>query len=217
DGVLDQGQGLQAQEIHLQQPGTFHHGVVELGHIEVGILGRGHRYKVGDVAGGDDDPTGMDSRISKGSLQDPGQFESLSLQIVPLGYVQKLGYLLQIVTAELFLQFFLVQAEYLVQFGHIGDELCNAVGIPQGQVKDPCGVPDGGLGRHGTVGDDLGDLVGPVFLDHVFHDPATALIVEVDVDIGHGDPVRVEETLEQQVVFQGIDIGDAQTVGHNGT
>ena len=37
---------------------------------------------------------------------------------------------------------------------------------------------------------------------------------EVDVDVGHADAVGVEEALEQQVVGEGIEVGDAQQVGH---
>ena len=36
---------------------------------------------------------------------------------------------------------------------------------------------------------------------------------EIDVDVRHGDPFRVEESFEQQPVLQGIDISDLQAVG----
>jgi len=38
-------------------------------------------------------------------------------------------------------------------------------------------------------------------------------LVEVDVDVGHGDAIGVQEALEQQSVLQRIQFGDAQGVG----
>ena len=68
--------------------------------------------------------------------------------------------------------------------------------------------------RHGAEGDDLANRILAVALgdvgDHLF----TAFHAEVDVEIGHGDPFRVQQALEQQVVFQGIQFRDAEAVGH---
>ena len=38
---------------------------------------------------------------------------------------------------------------------------------------------------------------------------AAAIVVEVGIDIGQRDTVGVQETLEQQVVLQGVNLGDA--------
>ncbi len=46
-------------------------------------------------------------------------------------------------------------------------------------------------------------------LDHL----AAAAHAEVDVDVGHADALGIEEALEQQVVAQRVDVGDAQRVG----
>ncbi|MBB4941476.1 hypothetical protein FHR32_005853 [Streptosporangium album] len=40
----------------------------------------------------------------------------------------------------------------------------------------------------------------------------TPALVEVDVDVGHGDAVGVEEPLEDQAVRQRVEVGDAQRV-----
>ncbi len=37
---------------------------------------------------------------------------------------------------------------------------------------------------------------------------------EIDVDIRHGDALGIQETLKQEIIFQRVDIGNAQTVGH---
>ena len=54
----------------------------------------------------------------------------------------------------------------------------------------------------------------PYFVDHVLHHALAAVHREVDVDVGHRLAARVEEALEQQVVADRVDVGDAQRVGH---
>ena len=71
DRVLDDRQGLQAQEIHLQQASVFRHCVVELRARHRAVLGGRDRHEVGDVVWGDDDPAGVDARIPHAALQDP--------------------------------------------------------------------------------------------------------------------------------------------------
>ena len=79
----------------------------------------------------------------------------------------------------------------------------------------PAHVPDDGLGLHGAEGDDLADVVRSVLAGHIVDDLLPALVAEVDVQIGHADPLGVQKTLEQQAVFQGIQHGDAQGIGHD--
>ena len=56
-----------------------------------------------------------------------------------------------------------------------------------------------------------------VFFHHVFDYLFTAHIIEIHVDIGQGDTGGIEETLKQQVVFNRVDIGDAQAIGKRRT
>ena len=63
-GVLDDGEGLQPQEIHLEQARVFRHRVVELRAHHVAVLGRGYRNELGDVVWGDDDPASMDAGVA---------------------------------------------------------------------------------------------------------------------------------------------------------
>ena len=60
-------------------------------------------------------------------------------------------------------------------------------------------------------------LVRTVLADDVVNDFAAALVVEVDVDVRQADPVGVQEPFEQQVVRDGIDVRDADTVGNGRT
>ena len=102
--------------------------------------------------------------------------------------------------------------------GHVqreGDGLGHLIYGSVAHAHDPAHVPDDGLGLHGAEGDDLADVVAAVLPGHIVDDLLTALVAEVDVQIGHTDPLRVQKTLEQQTVFQGIQHGDAQGVGHD--
>ena len=49
----------------------------------------------------------------------------------------------------------------------------------------------------------------------VVDDLLTALIAEIDVEIGHTDALRVQETLEDEVVADGVDVSDAHAVGRD--
>ena len=94
-----------------------------------------------------------------------------------------------------------------------GHRLGDAVAHREGVAEDAAGVLDGLLGLDGAVGDDLGDPVGAVLLGDVPDRLATPALVEVDVDVGHGDALGVEEPLEEQAVLEGVELGDARGVG----
>ena len=59
----------------------------------------------------------------------------------------------------------------------------------------------------------MGHPIAPVLVGHVPDDLVAAVVGEVDVHVGHGDPLGVQESLEQEAVTHGIDVRDPQTVG----
>jgi hypothetical protein len=61
------------------------------------------------------------------------------------------------------------------------------------------------------------ETASAVFLAHVLDDPPAVVLAEVDVEVGHRHPLRVEEALEQQRVAQRIEVGDAERVGDQRT
>ena len=106
----------------------------------------------------------------------------------------------------------------LVQ-GHVqgeGHHAGHLVHVLVAHVHHPAHVPHHRLGRHGAEGDDLGHVVGAVAPGHVVDHLAPALVVEVDIQVGHGHPLRVQKAFKDQVIAQGIDLGDEQAVGHDG-
>ena len=53
-----------------------------------------------------------------------------------------------------------------------------------------------------------------ILVHHPAQHLASAVVVEVGIDIGEVHTVGVEETLEQQVVLERVYARNAQTVGH---
>ena len=96
---------------------------------------------------------------------------------------------------------------------HPGDP----VHVPVAHAHASADVPEGGLGGHGPEGDDLGDVVAAVPVDHVVQHLVPPVVLEVHVDVRHLLPLQVQEALEDQAVLQWVDVSDAQAVeGHAG-
>ncbi|MNS22864.1 hypothetical protein D3C72_546690 [compost metagenome] len=202
-GLGEHGQVAQAQEVHLEQA---HHLQVLLlvlrgDHAGVVLAGalQGHE-RVQRVAR-DHHTGGVDAGVADVALHLEGQRDQVVDLRVFLGLVEEVRALLSGVL------------ERDAQFGR--DELTELVGVGEGELQHAAGVLDGGLRAQRAEGDDLGDLVRAVLLLHVLDDFAAALDAEVHVDIGHAHALGVQEALEQQVVGQGVDVGDAEAVGHD--
>ena len=56
-----------------------------------------------------------------------------------------------------------------------------------------------------------------VFLCNPVQYLSTAFVVEIHINIGQRNTVGIEETLEQQVVFERVEVGNPEAVRHNGT
>ena len=90
------------------------------------------------------------------------------------------------------------------------DELRDAVDGAVGQAQHAADVAHRGLRGELAEGDDLRHPLAAVLLDHVLHDALAAVHREVDVDVRHRLAARVEEALEEQVVADRVDVGDAE-------
>ena len=77
----------------------------------------------------------------------------------------------------------------------------------------PRDVADDHLRPEGPVGDDVRDALLPVLAPDVVDDLAAAPHAEVDVEVGRGDALRVEEALEEQPEADRVEVRDPQQVG----
>src|SRR5439155_10351432 len=132
------------------------------------------------------------------ALQLAAQVDQLANIRVALVFLAKIGALLQ--------RF----VERDVQ--DLRDHVAQAIDAFERDVEHAADVADGRLGLQRTEGDDLGHALLAVFLadviDHVF----APFLAEIDIDIGRLAAVRIEEALEEQVVFERIDVAELEHV-----
>ena len=69
-------------------------------------------------------------------------------------------------------------------------------------------VADDAAGEHCAERDDLDDVVLPVEFRDVIDDFLPPLGLEVHVDIGHRDALRVEEPLEEEIIPDRVELCD---------
>ena len=108
----------------------------------------------------------------------------------------------------------LLQSDRLPGIGRIDvrHELRYLVDLRVRYAHDAAHVAYDGLCLHRPEGDYLGDVVLGIFLDDVIDDLVPFFETEIDVYIGHRDPLGVEEPLEDEPVLERVDIGYAKGV-----
>nr|WP_233542636.1 hypothetical protein [Kocuria tytonis] len=212
-GVGDDREVAQPQEVHLDQPQALARGVVELGdHLAV-LLAAHERDDVDQRVRGHDHARGVHTPLALEPLQTLGGLEDLH----GLGVVlEHLAQLPGLVVALGVLVVDVLQGDALahdVRRHGLGEPL------PHGErvAEHAGGVLQGLLGLDGAVRHDHGHALVAVLLRDVVDHLGAAAVVEVHVEVGHGHAVRVEEALEDQPVGQGVQLGDAHGVRDHGT
>ena len=103
----------------------------------------------------------------------------------------------------------LLQRNIELSRDHLGDLVTQSIR----KVHDPPYVPDHSLGRHRSERDDLDYFIPAVFFrDIIDHFPA-ALELEVHVDIRHRNALRVQKSLEEQIIADRIQQCYGKTIG----
>ena len=196
-GVLHDRQGAQAEEVEFQQADQL--DVVFRILNDDGVLVSGQRGQVGHGFAGNHDTSGMSRGVARHALETSGQIDHLARH-----------WIFVVILAQFFALF-----ECLGQ-GHsryAGDKFGDAVGLGIRDIQGTGDVADAGTCGQGAESDDLGDPVLAVFGCDVADDLRPPLIAEVDVKIGHADPVGIEEALENQRILEWVDVGDFQAIG----
>ena len=202
-GIADHREGLQAEEVHLEQPELFDgtHGEPgdQLGPL--GVLVQRHALHERLVR--DHDRGGVNGGVARAALQRLGHGPQLGHARIALDLLrERRGFLERLVERD-------VERE-------ARDELRDAVGLAVGEAEDARHVAEHRLGPHGPERDDVGDAVGAVAVDDVADHLVAAVVGEVDVHVGHRDPLGVQKPLEEQPVPDRVDIGDAEAIRGEG-
>jgi hypothetical protein len=98
------------------------------------------------------------------------------------------------------------------------NELRELVDVSVGMTEHPAHITDDGLCRHGAEGNDLRNAltlgaVGGVSLHDVLDDLVPPVHAEVDIEVGQRNALRIQEALEEELVFYRVQIRYAQGVG----
>jgi len=211
NGIAQNGEVAQTQEVHLQQADVLAGRIVPAGD-DGAVVTHPHRDRVGKRLARHDHGAGVDARVANQSFQAARGFEDrgdVRVGLDELADLRGLGIagMSGVDNAG--------QRDVLGhdrRRKHLGDTVGDREAwLP---VQDASGILDRGLGLNGAECDDLRDLVAAVRVGGVADHLAAAAVVEVDVEVRHRLPFRVEEPLEQQPVRNGVDVGDAQYKRH---
>ena len=191
--MIHDAEVAQAQEIHLHEPHLLELGVREAGNDHAILIALVHRHEVKQWGTRQDERAGVHAGASNQPLEAFGSLNNL-------GYVRVICH--QLTELLAFAIPLVGGVEDLVQWnalahhvrGHcLGDLVAEGEGIAENTVS----VFDSGLRLNLAEGVDLAGVLSPVLVRDVINDLVTLTIVEVKVDIGWIDALRVEEPLEQ--------------------
>ena len=205
--VTDDGEVAQTEEVHLQQADGLTRRVVPAGDDGAVLGAFPHRDGVDERLGTHDHRAGVHARVADQALQTAGGL--VDGAHVRIGVDQSAdlgGFLVPLMGG-------IGDAGHRDVLGHDRRRQCLGDAVGDGEARlpvvDPGRILQCCFGFDGTEGDHLGNAVAAPLLAGVAHHLTAATIVEVDVDIGHRHALGIQETLEQQTMRDGIDIGDA--------
>ena len=197
ESVLDQRQRAEPEEVHLQQADALDvlHRPLRDDFVLLALV---ERHELGQRPRGDHDAGGMDRRMPGHALEPSRDGEQL------LDALVLLLHLLQ--------RRALGQRLFEIHVERRRHRLGDAVGVRIRDVHYPRDVAHHGARLHGAEGDDLRDVGAAVLARDVVDDFAAAALAEVDVDVRQRHALGIQESLEDQVVGDRVDVGDPQAV-----
>ena len=98
--------------------------------------------------------------------------------------------------------------------GLVRNQATDALAKGVAHVEHTAHVTNRGTRRHGAEGGNLRHGIAAVFVFHVVNHAVAVGLAKVNVKVGHGYPLWVQETLEQQVVLQRVKVGNLQGIRH---
>ena len=94
-------------------------------------------------------------------------------------------------------------------------QLSQAVALGVRHFQHPGDIAHRHAAEHLTKGSDITNMVFAVLFSAIFNHFVAASILDINVDIRHGNTIWIEETLKQQTILQRIKVGNIQCVGDN--
>ena len=95
-----------------------------------------------------------------------------------------------------------------------GHHFCHLIHLGIREIQSLSHSLQNTSGCHGSKGYNLGHGILSVFLGNIGNGTISLCILKVHVDIRHGDSLRIQETLEKQIVLYRINICNSGTVAH---
>ena len=97
----------------------------------------------------------------------------------------------------------------------LGNHLGNRIHIGIRQIHDSSYITDDTSCRKRSKCNDLSHAVFSVFSRYIIDHFLPSLIAEIHINIRHGYTFRIQKTLEQELIMDGINGCDPQTIGHD--
>ena len=94
------------------------------------------------------------------------------------------------------------------------EQLGNNLRFCRRESEDAGHVSHHGLRLEHTVGNDLPHAIITVLVGHVLDNAAAVPIRDVGIDIRHGNALGVQETFEEQIELERVNVGNADNVSH---
>ena len=198
-GVVDDRQRGQGQEVHLQEPDSFHvgHRIHGRDFVFVRLV---QRDEIRDRLRRNHDARGVRRGVAREAFQALGHVDQFPHAGIGLDEASEVGVLLDR----------LIERDVQFRGHHFGD----LVDFRIRHLHPAPRIANNAARRHGSERDDLRNVFAPVLARDVIDHFAAPVHAEIDVDIGQGHALRVEKTLEEKSVLQRIDIRNAHAVGN---
>ncbi len=169
DGVVDDREVFQAEEIHFQEADLGDRAHVVLGD-DLAFVATGEGDVLVERAVSDHDSGGVDTDVAVDSLEPEGV--GPEFLVSGGGFDQLAQFRLGVP--------FLGEGDAGLGLDHFRDP----IGLAVGDAHDAGDVAEHGFRAHGAVGDDVGNGALAVFLPDVIDDFGAAGLAEIDVDVG---------------------------------
>ena len=211
DGIVDDRQRLEPKEVEFDQVDIFEEVERILRYQCLFARWFVERRLVPELFVGYDDTRGMHTGIAFEPFKGKSEFPDAGRRGVGFDQFPELRLFLECTRLESVGPLFPLPVKGDSQF--VGNQFRHLVRFCVTDTKHPRDVTDNPLCQKRTERDNLGHVETSIFLDHVVDDLSATRLAEIHIDIGHADALRIQKTLEEQIVFHRVDIGDAQRIG----